>query len=189
VRTCLRPTIASFLAWPIRRWAGLPRVYALAHELAVRDLSEGPLDVEAVAQLVEAFQEVAPLIMGEIWALPVMLRLAAVETLVESIGKLTDRLPREGEVGDAVDEARVANAVLSLRALAAEDWKAFFERVSLVEQALGADPAGLYAHMEFDTRDRYRKVVEDLARAAGRSEVDVVHAAMVMAVAEAARLG
>jgi cyclic beta-1,2-glucan synthetase len=62
-----------------------------------------------------------------------------------------------------------------------QDWKAFFESVSLVEQVLSRDPAEVYSHMDFDTRDRYRKVVEELALAARWSEVAVAEAAIRLA--------
>jgi cyclic beta-1,2-glucan synthetase len=59
--------------------AGLPRVYALALALVAHtdsSLSEGP-----VLQYVRAYQSVAPLTIGELWAVPTMLRLALLENL------------------------------------------------------------------------------------------------------------
>jgi hypothetical protein len=67
----------------------------------------------------------------------------------------------------------VASCIRSLRALEATDCKVFFEEVSETEQILRRDPAGVYARMEFDSRDRYRKVVEDLASRSGRPEEDI----------------
>ncbi|NIV35748.1 MAG: hypothetical protein GWN58_41735, partial [Anaerolineae bacterium] len=67
----------------------------------------------------------------------------------------------------------VANCITSLRTLSTQDWKAFFESVSRVEQLLRSEPADVYAHMDFDTRDRYRKSLEELALAAKRGEEEV----------------
>jgi hypothetical protein len=54
-----------------------------------------------------------------------------------------------------------------------QDWKDFFESVSLVEHTLRAEPAGVYARMDFATRNQYRRVVENLAKATGADENEV----------------
>jgi cyclic beta-1,2-glucan synthetase len=79
------------------------------------------------------------------------------------------------------DEAVVANCILSLRTLAAQDWKAFFENVSRVEEVLRFDPANIYARMDFDSRDRYRGVIEELALVTGRDEEEVAREAIRLA--------
>ncbi|MBV9126260.1 MAG: glycosyl transferase family 36, partial [Planctomycetes bacterium] len=59
--------------------AGNPRVYALALELIAH--TDSALDQEALLRFVHAYQEVAPLTIGEVWAVPIMLRLGMVENL------------------------------------------------------------------------------------------------------------
>ena len=59
--------------------AGYPRVYALALALVAHTDSE--LDEAEDHGFVQAFQEVAPLTIGELWALPTMLRLVLIENL------------------------------------------------------------------------------------------------------------
>jgi len=66
---------------------GLPRVYALAHRLV--EESEARLDLRAVEEQLEAYQERAPLTMGELWALPALLRVVLLERLTESVERLT----------------------------------------------------------------------------------------------------
>jgi len=46
------------------------------------------------------------------------------------------------------------------------DWREFVETMSVVEQTLRADPGGAYDRMDFITRDRYRHVVEKMAKTA-----------------------
>ena len=58
---------------------GYPRVYALALALVAHNDSE--LDEARIVHYVQAFQEVAPLTIGELWALPMMLRLVLLENL------------------------------------------------------------------------------------------------------------
>src|SRR5688572_7648284 len=59
--------------------AGYPRVYAIALELISH--ADGRVDGESVAAFVAAYQSVTPLRLGELWAIPIMLRLALLENL------------------------------------------------------------------------------------------------------------
>jgi cyclic beta-1,2-glucan synthetase len=58
---------------------GYPRVYALA--LAVVAHTDSELDEPRISRFVQAFQEVVPLTIGELWALPTMFRLVLIENL------------------------------------------------------------------------------------------------------------
>ncbi len=58
---------------------GLPRVYGMAFELIAH--SDGLLDMEATSAFVAAYQSVAPLCLGELWAFPIALRLGLIENL------------------------------------------------------------------------------------------------------------
>ncbi len=58
---------------------GLPRVYDLA--LAVISHGDGRVDPEVLGRFVEAYQSVSTLALGELWAIPIMLRLALIENL------------------------------------------------------------------------------------------------------------
>ena len=59
----------------------------------------------------------------------------------------------------ASNQVSIGNAITSMRLISALDWTLFFERVSLVEQILRRDPVGIYAAMDFATRDQYRHEV------------------------------
>ncbi|MBA3683854.1 MAG: cyclic beta 1-2 glucan synthetase, partial [Planctomycetes bacterium] len=59
--------------------AGHPRVYALALELIAH--VDGRLDQPGLVGFIAAYQTVAPLRLGELWAVPIMLRLALIENL------------------------------------------------------------------------------------------------------------
>ena len=71
----------------------------------------------------------------------------------------------------AAEQAGVANLITSLRFIGTFDWSEFFESVSLVEQVLQRDPAGVYSQMDFRSRDRYRHAVEELARPTGEAQL------------------
>ena len=57
----------------------LPRVYDLA--LEVISHGDGRVDTVGLSRFVRAYQTVAPLKLGELWAIPIMLRLALIENL------------------------------------------------------------------------------------------------------------
>jgi hypothetical protein len=59
--------------------AGLPRVYAIATELISH--ADGRVDGRGLRAFVAAYQSVRPLRLGELWAIPIMLRLALLENL------------------------------------------------------------------------------------------------------------
>ncbi|MCC6407547.1 MAG: carbohydrate-binding protein [Planctomycetes bacterium] len=234
-----------------RELSGQARVYAMAIEF-IRH-GDGRLDEDRLARFLLAYQSVAPLTLGELWAWPIMLKLALLENLralTEGIlrGRLARRaanaavarveaggapprlpetlhsafvaqlrqrmlehdprvLPLHFQVEAAVaargstcedvvrsesqrqatDQASMGNAFSSLRACASLDWTRFVERVSQVEQILRRDPTAHYTRMDFESRDRYRHAVEDLAEPTGEAQVRVSLRAIESARAAAMR--
>jgi cyclic beta-1,2-glucan synthetase len=166
-------------------FAGYPRVYAIAHDAVQADATH--VDAERLQRFVQAYQQVTPLRMGELWALPVMLRVSVIEVLVHVVAQaLETSAPGTAVVPPSIAAANNASdlpagCILSLRALDAADWTKFFEAVSLVDRALAQDPAGVYRRMDFETRDQYRKVVEQLAQTTGQPESAVAAAAVALA--------
>jgi cyclic beta-1,2-glucan synthetase len=67
---------------------GYPRVYALA--LALIAQTDSNLDDAHITRFVQAFQTVAPLAIGELWAVPTMLRLG----LLENLGRMSEHMLR-----------------------------------------------------------------------------------------------
>ena len=216
-------------------FAGLPRVYALALELI--GSSAGRLDAQRLQRFISAFQSVAPLTIGELWAWPSALKLALLDHLrargdvlaaarahrlaadrlaavIEAHSRFHDwpthvhhtfvtrLLQRSRALGaiasglhqqldaalaargqtiedairlegqhQAAEQAGMANLIGSLRLISTFDWSEFFESVSLVEQVLKRDPAGVYSRMDFRSRDRYRHAVEELAVTTGEGQM------------------
>ncbi len=58
------------------------------------------------------------------------------------------------------------------------DWRDFVETHSVVEQTLREDQGGVYSAMDFSTRDRYRHVVEHIAKNSTASEQEVARIAI-----------
>ena len=93
--------------------ARFPRVYEIAIELIAH--TEGHLDLANTELFVREFQTVTPLRIGELWAIPAMLRLG----LIENIRRMTRRTVSR------LDEVRAADvAAERLRAASEEGQKA-----------------------------------------------------------------
>jgi cyclic beta-1,2-glucan synthetase len=69
------------------------------------------------------------------------------------------------------------------------DWREFVETMSVVEQVLKRDPADVYGRMDFATRDRYRHVIERLAKQGRLEEPEVARRAIQLAGDAAAARG
>ena len=107
--------------------------------------------------------------------------LAEVEAQLAERGLDTNEVLRREHRRQAASQVSLGNCVTSLRLLSALDWNVFFERHSKVEAVLREDPAGVYAHQEFATRDRYRRAVEKIARGSDVDELDVARRAIDLA--------
>ena len=233
---------------------GLPRVYAIALEIISH--GDGRVDPENLLSFVAAYQSVTILKLGELWAIPIMLRLALIENLrrVASriaanritrnlaghwadqmlqtaaddpksliltiadmarstppmkssfVAELARRLQGQGPAlalpltwieqrlsestmtieqlvrlenqQQAADQVSMSNSIGSLRFLGAMDWRTFVETMSMVNQTLIEDPGGIYAGMDFATRDSYRHAVERIAVRSAHAECEVARSAI-----------
>ncbi len=235
----------------------LPRIYDLALEAICH--GDGRVDSESLLRFVASYQTVTTLTLGELWAFPIMLRLALIENLrrvgtritdarihvvmaqewadqmmeiadsdpknlilviadmarssppmVSSfVAELTRRLQGHGQAlalpltwieqqlaessltierlvhsenqQQAADQVSISNTIGSLRFLGATDWKVFVETISHVEQVLLQDIDNVYGNLDFFTRDRYRHVIEKLAKRSMLSESDIAKKAIQLA--------
>ena len=96
-------------------------------------------------------------------------------------GLTTDQLIQAGNQNQAADQVTIGNSIASLRFLASVDWRRFVESVSEVDQVLRSDPADAYAGMDFATRNRYRQVIERIAKRSGQSERQIAEVALRLA--------
>ncbi len=236
---------------------GLPRVYNLALETISH--GDGRLDTKTLSRFVSAYQSLAPLKLGELWAIPIMLRLALIENLRRVAARISaskkdreraevwaDRMIKVAETDpkslileiadmarsnppmvssfvaelarrlqghstalalpltwieqrlsesgstiellvqletqqQAADQVSISNSIGSLRYLGATNWEDFVEDNSTVESALREDPPGVYQKMDFATRDRYRHVVEKMAKFSPMTEWDLARLVVELA--------
>jgi hypothetical protein len=66
--------------------AGMPRVYDIVLEIIAH--SDGRVDVNSLTSFVANYQSESILTLGELWAIPIMLRLAVIENLRRIAGKV-----------------------------------------------------------------------------------------------------
>ncbi|MGB5488989.1 MAG: glucoamylase family protein [Lysobacterales bacterium] len=168
---------------------GLPRIALLA--CALINTSELQLDEKVMRGALSDYQEYAALTVAEIWALPIMLRRLLLSECISAMAKLLpdESLEDHATLSRFIDlempaESVISRSINALRLLDTIDWKDFFDAVSKLEAELALDPAGVYAAMDFPTRDRYRKVVEGIAWQLGRTESEI--AGEVLAAAHSA---
>ena len=122
------------------------------------------LETAYVVRLLERMREYGPLVA------PVR---AAVEERLAAQGMTAEDAIRTEHQARAAAQVSVSNAITSLRLCSTLDWMLFFEHVSLIEQVLLRDPAGVYGRMDFASRDRYRHAVEELAQPTGEGQLQV----------------
>ncbi|MGE3744503.1 MAG: glucoamylase family protein [Sphingomonadaceae bacterium] len=163
---------------------GRPRIHQLAH--ALLQASHLQISLNTTVQFVERYQKKMPLSIAEIWAFPTMLRIVCLELLVTGFTRLFPRVDPPFQVDEtpdasiaAIDDTEcVARAIANLAVIATIQWNDFFDRTSQVEAILKRDPAGVYPRMDFDTRDRYRHAVEQLAEQSKLPEWEVAQRAL-----------
>jgi cyclic beta-1,2-glucan synthetase len=83
---------------------GYPRVYELAYDFVAH--TDSRFDGEALRRFLAAYQRVQPLSIGELWAVPISLRVI----LVENLRRLAERMVRGRRARDDAD--RLADALL-----------------------------------------------------------------------------
>jgi len=136
-------------------------------------------------QLTNAFvSEFARRLQGRGTAL--MLALQWIEQRLAESGESIEQLVQLEARQQAANQVSVSNSIGSLRLLGAMNWPDFVESLSSVEQTLRGDPGGVYAAMDFQTRDRYRHAIEEIAELSPASETEVARNAIALAEAAAA---
>jgi len=150
--------------------------------LVIADMarSNPPMTTPFVSEFARRLQGQSPAL-----ALP----LTWIEQLLSESGLTIEQLVQSGNQQQAADHVSISNSIGSLRFLGAMDWRDFVETLSATEQKLREDPGAIYVRMDFATRDRYRHVVEKIAKQSRLSEGEVAEKAVRLAQEGAARQG
>jgi cyclic beta-1,2-glucan synthetase len=81
---------------------GNPRVYQIALEIISH--GDGRVDPESLSRFVDAYQNLAPLKLGELWAIPIMLRLALIENLRRVAARVYDNRAQRDRANSWADQ-------------------------------------------------------------------------------------
>jgi len=155
--------------------AGLPRVYDLILEFIAH--VDGRVDDEALARYVAAYQSVTHLTLGELWSVPIMLRLALIENLRRVAVRLSwQRAHRDSALAWAkrIDAPadRHESAVLVLADMVHEDpplSTAFVAQFTQALQGRGATTTFVLAWLEQRLAGR-GQTIEEVVRAESQSQ-------------------
>ncbi|MGL6040158.1 MAG: cyclic beta 1-2 glucan synthetase, partial [Deefgea sp.] len=129
--------------------------------------SNPPIVSAFVAELVRCLQGRGPAL-----ALP----LTWIEQQLSESSLTIDYLVQLENQQQAADQVSISNSIGSLRTLGSVDWRTFVEAMSVVEQILSED--AVYGQMDFASRDRYRHVVEAIAKNGKWTEPEVARHAV-----------
>ncbi|MEO6988186.1 MAG: cyclic beta 1-2 glucan synthetase, partial [Aquihabitans sp.] len=140
--------------------------------------SQPPMTPAFVAELVRRVQ-------GQGSALALVL--SWVEQWLADGGSSIEQMLHADGQAQSTNQVTVSNSITSLRFLALVDWKEFVESASAVDAVLRQDPTATYSQMDFETRDRYRHLTEEIARRGRLEEIDVARKALELARESAAR--
>jgi len=105
---------------------------------------------------------------------------AALDSHLTGRGLMAEEIVRSEHQRQAASQASVANAITSLRLATTIDWRLYVESVSLVDNVLRRDPSGVFARMDFLSRDRQRRAVEELAET-GEGQIRIALKAVELA--------
>ncbi len=139
---------------------------------ALRRLKRAQLPTAARVQLFQRLRDLDPA------ATPALRWL---EELLAERATTAEEMVRREHQQQAMMNVTVRNVIMSMRLLSWFDWAKFVESVSVVDAVLRDCCA--FDDMDFTTRNRYRDAIEEIARGSGRTEVEVVSAAVQMAAA------
>ena len=143
----------------------VPAVEPLAAVL--RDWDREPLSTTFAVQLLHRLRDQDPRITPAITWL---------EGRLAAQGTTADAILRDEHQRQAASNVTVRNVITSMRSISAIDWAGWFESVSLVDAVLRAGSD--FAQMDFPTRDRYRRAIEQLARGSKHSEPEIARRAV-----------
>ncbi len=134
---------------------------------ALENLENRPLSHAFLVQLFSRLRDQDPAVTP---ALPWLSR------RLEAEGTDAEEIVREEHQVQVATHVTVRNVITSMRLLSAVDWRDFFESVSLVESTLRDGTR--VAEMDFATRDRYRRAVEELSDGSGVAELEIAQRAV-----------
>ncbi len=149
-----------------------PRMAAVAR--AYFRAVDGTFSALALSAFIRALQQHEPLNLDELWSIGPFLKLALLETLLEEARTL---LRSRGKAPAPLLLAHLK----SLRSISNADWPFLIEPLIALDAYLRQDPAETFEHMDFESRELYRKRIALVARRSDCTEMQVAQAVLELA--------
>ncbi len=178
VLTSARAAVPTFLRLPHVRMpsatSDIPRVMALGEGYLAA--ARGIWSPESLTVYVKQIEHREPLLLQEIAVLPVALKIAQLEFIL-------DRADEAFAAGPLppIEQSPFSAPLHSLRRLNQFEWRTVLEPLIPFDAILRQDPAGVFAHMEDETRNTYHLRIAELARHADMGELETAKAALLLA--------
>ncbi len=99
---------------------------------------------------------------------------------LDAEGTTTDQVVRDEFQNQSATDVSVRNVITAMRLVSTINWAEFFESVSSVDAVLRA--GSRFGAMDFQTRDLYRRAIEELSRGSGHEEARIAEHAIAAAV-------
>jgi cyclic beta-1,2-glucan synthetase len=170
-------TAATFASLPHVRVDNdqeLPRALNLAE--GYLSAAQGIWSPESLTIYVQQSQQRDALLLEEVTVLPQALKLAQLEYIL-------DRAEEAFQAGELppIERSPFSAILHSMRRLNQFEWRTVLEPLIAFDAILREDPAGVFAHMEDETRHTYHMRVAELAHDADASEVETAQIALTLA--------
>ncbi len=146
----------------------IPRCIILARALLAA--THNRLNEPIFACFIECVEEVEALRLSELGGMLPALKVVLIDALINAGFKALDAFRTTGH--DAPSYS-ISPIVTSLRLIGEIDWKDNLEQLSVVHRLLLLDPAGVYPHMDFESREYYRKTLERIAAHSDVGEIEL----------------
>ncbi len=134
-------------------------------------------DGDWVVWFLEEVQKADPLTLRELWAFPTAVKFLLVEEVLTQA---------RSEIEDPASFDRDAQGLLAarfdgIRNAIYANWAQMIEGLVVFNAVLRQDPVGAYPQMDFDSRERYRERVSEIARHSDQSELEVAQTSLRLA--------
>ncbi|HEY0264979.1 MAG TPA: glucoamylase family protein [Granulicella sp.] len=152
----------------------IPRVMALAE--GYLSAAQGIWSAESLTVYTEQVQKHEPLLLQEIALIPVSLKIAQLEFILDRADEAFSAGPLP-----PIEQSPFSAPLHSLRRLNQFEWLTILEPLVPFDKLLRQDPASAYALMEDESRNHYHLRVAELAKYSDKTEVETAQIALNMA--------
>lgn len=154
----------------------IPRVIVLARTLLAA--AHNRLDEKNIAEFIAAVEETEPLRLAELGGMLDALKIALLEQTAELGPQALVAFRAQGKDAPSLG---LGNIITSLRVIGQSEWGGILESLSIVHRTLLEDPAGVYARMDFESREQYRLRIAKIAEHSDVSELELARIVVKLA--------